>query len=103
MIHPKITNDIPRITKLVSGLKAVKQSARINHEDNFVLYATRLIVDEMMQIVIDMSGEELSWNDWWDKGFPKTDRISSHTADHIELVKIGRDTARSIYQQLNRK
>lgn len=98
-IHPKITKALPSIKRTILTHPKTKLYAKVNHQDNFVMVVTPMIMHEIMNIVVNMTGSELTWEDWWDKGF-RNSRTSSKTPDHSELQKISCELAQTIYKQL---
>ena len=97
----KILDALPLIKGRIVAAKSTKLYAKVNHRDNFVLVIALDIIGELMDIVVTMSGEELSVDDWWDKGFRvRPPQTSSNTPDHSEFYKVSRKIAGEIYDEL---
>lgn len=71
----------------------------VNNEDNIVMVGVRPIISDLMDKVIIVPPEILNEKDWWHKGFPETDRISSSCQDHVDLVAYATELCREIYRK----
>lgn len=100
-IPTKITDALPAIKKKVLAKEKTKLYAKANSCDKFLLVMIRPIVDELMRIVINMTGEELSVDDWWDKGFRNKRNTSCWTPDHSGLVQLAANMAKELYKEVN--
>lgn len=100
LIPQALLNRVPEIRQRVVGQPRLRLIAKNNPPDKFNLVAVPCIVGELMNYVVEMSGEELSWRDWWKRGFEACSRISSNTPDHSQLVRLATDLASEIYVSL---
>lgn len=98
MLHQKIIDAIPSVKKKVAS--ELKRYVGPNHKDNFTLVAVPVILDEFMNIVVEMTMDELCEDDWWSKGFPETNRISSQCIQHKVLEKLCFEIAGEIYDSI---
>lgn len=100
LIPQALLNRVPEIRQRIVGQPRFRLIAKNNPPDKFNLAAVPYIVDELMNYVVEMSGEELSWKDWWERGFKGCSRVSSNTPDHSQLVRLATDLASEIYVSL---
>ena len=100
-IPKKITDALPAIKKQFLADKKTRLYAKANHLDNFVAVTANSIVDRLMDIVVKMSGEELTENDWWENGFKGQKNTSCLTPDHSGLVKLAINMAKEIYDDMD--
>lgn len=69
-----------------------------NSYQHFVLVAIPFLYDEFMTVVGEMSGEELSEDDWWVKGFRPV-KTSAQYPQHRELIRLCHDIALEIWAE----
>lgn len=77
--------DVKRAKKVAKDL--VKKYG-VNSNDKIQMIAVPNVVDALMYNCFDLFFDDKKFDDWWNSGFPETNRISSGTPDHYQLVKL---------------
>lgn len=96
MIPDKIITEVDRITE-VSRQSLRKYIIPANSYEHFRLVAVPFIYDELMTIVGEMDGEELTEGDWWADGFRPIQKDGPYARHHRGLMALSNQIASEIY------
>jgi hypothetical protein len=95
MIPDKIMTEVDRITEV--SRQSLRKYIPANSYDKFLLVAVPFIYDELMTIAGEMTGEELTRDDWWNKGFKKASEVKMYCPQHSGLIELSNKIASEIY------
>jgi hypothetical protein len=71
-----------------------------NNLDHICIVGQSFVINELMNIVLSMSNEELSREEWWAKGFIRENNyISSNTREHLGFILFSRALCTEIYNE----
>lgn len=95
MIPDKIMTEVDRITEV--SRKSLRKYISANPYDKFLMVAIPFIIDELMTIAGEMTEEELTEGDWWNKGFKETSEVKMYCPQHSGLRELASQIASKIY------
>lgn len=77
--------DLERAKKVAKDL--VKKYG-VNSDDKIQMIAVPNVADALLWNCFDLFLDDKKFMEWWNSGFPETNRISSGTPDHYQIVKL---------------